>query len=976
MNPSERHNDGALEHEHQAHEAFAASRRCGYVPRRSSIRCLDEYVAKQSGMPLVIWGPNGAGKSALVAYWAEQYRKANPGAFIVEHYIDTGVGETGHYGVVRRIILEIKERYCMSKNLPDLPDDPGHMLAPWLWYVQEPMVILIDGLNRLQEESRLLRWLPAHLPPSIRVIVTTSQIDMRDHLAERGWETLEVEPLGPEERQKIVQQFIAERRTELTQEQLHSVAADAGSSNPFLLRSRLEEAHRAVGRDDLNETVKHFLDARDLDELFHWKLLHLEAEHGYQLVRNVTTLLRGTWCGLSEKELEDLTGASRDTLARLMKGLAFYMLQRNGLHTFYSDNLRDAIARRYLSERDEWLALHRRLADYFESIVDPSRWLSAHLPTDTTPVSRRFLSRLAGELAYQLSSAGEWTRLNTTLAPIPIMVALYDGEFRYALLSYWQKLQSRYDIEEVYGESLMRYREAQHSREEMASALDILGIVLQNFGKWRLAEEIYREALGVAEHVGKMGLIARANGSLGRIRAEKGEYREAMRLFRRQMAIARKLSDQRQIAMALGCIGNIHVTWGEYRKAFECYSAKLNIAEELGDKREIAHAVGSMGIVCAEQGEYPSALDYYHKQLNIGEELDEKTQIAQVVGNMGNVYMILGDYPNALACHLRKLDIAQELGNKRQIGIALGNVGLIYYAQGNHSKALDYQKMKLRIAEELGDKRQTAVALGNMGNVHYAQGNYAEALTCYDRRLQMVNEIGDRRQIVTVLGEMGMIYLDQGDCDGALSIYTEMLEIARELEDKSQIFTAIGYMGEVYREQGDYPRALSMFTEALDGHMVVGNKYEITICLCTKASLLVLMATEKGSSEPMDAGERGRLLAEARQLAEMCVTISGDISKGETLFEAKVLLARIDFESGNREHALSELVAMLDHVGDERMRATLKYEFATMSHEMGAGSDAERYARLAEVLYKKIRTRIPRIEYEKRIAVLGKILGY
>jgi len=104
-----------LDEERAAHEAFAASRRRAYIPNQKYLKRITEYVeasrksdesdlsdqSDQSDQsdkrsPLVVYAESGSGKSALLAHWAAQYRRKNPDAFIVEHYIGIGAGATDH----------------------------------------------------------------------------------------------------------------------------------------------------------------------------------------------------------------------------------------------------------------------------------------------------------------------------------------------------------------------------------------------------------------------------------------------------------------------------------------------------------------------------------------------------------------------------------------------------------------------------------------------------------------------------------------------------------------------------------------------------------------------------------------------------------------------------------------------------------------------------------------------------------------
>src|SRR5690348_4772666 len=79
-----------LDRDAALHQAFARSRRGVYIGRAAYIRALDEH-AVEDGPPLVVLGESGGGKSALLANWAEDWRRQNPAGIVIAHYIGASV---------------------------------------------------------------------------------------------------------------------------------------------------------------------------------------------------------------------------------------------------------------------------------------------------------------------------------------------------------------------------------------------------------------------------------------------------------------------------------------------------------------------------------------------------------------------------------------------------------------------------------------------------------------------------------------------------------------------------------------------------------------------------------------------------------------------------------------------------------------------------------------------------------------------
>jgi nephrocystin-3 len=358
-----------LEAERVKHEAFAASRRRAYLPNQAYTERLDTFAASEEA-PLVIYASSGAGKSSLVAHWANDYRKRHPETAVIEHYIGVGAGATDHYTVMRHIMEEIKARYDRAEEIPTKPEELERQFANWLGFtLQNPLVLIIDGVNQLSGVAANLGWLPKTWPKNIRFIISATTEETRAELTGRGWGELLVHPLEVEERKQIAQKFLSEYGKALPAHEIERIASDPKCAHPLFLRTLLEELRIFGSHERLVDRIARYLATSNTDELFQVVLERMEGDFGEKNVRDIMSLLWAARTGLSEAELGDITNLGRLDISMLTISLDYHLLRREGLLSFFHDFLRRAVESRYLDSDDNKRVRHLALADYFEKIV-------------------------------------------------------------------------------------------------------------------------------------------------------------------------------------------------------------------------------------------------------------------------------------------------------------------------------------------------------------------------------------------------------------------------------------------------------------------------------------------------------------------------------------------------------------------------------------------------------------------------------
>jgi tetratricopeptide (TPR) repeat protein len=880
-----------LEEERSRHEAFSLSRRRAYIPNPAYLKRLNDH-AKDDSPPLVVYAESGSGKSSLFAFWAEQYRRKNPEAHLIEHYVGIGATATAHYAIIRHVCMEINERFGRTEEIPSEPAKLELALGQWLGYADhelkkrgESMVLILDGLNQLQGDALNLRWIPDVISPTIRLILSSTVEGTLVELQKRGWSRFGMQALSEAERETVVVRYLAEYHKSLNAEQIKRLASDYKCGHPLFLKTVLEEL-RLVGRhEELDAKIEIYLDATGTEDLFQRVLERIEDDYSQRAVRDVMVLLSASRSGLDERELSELSGLARLKIATMMAGLDYHLVHKEGRLTFFHDYLRRAVEKRYLADEQKQRTTHLQIAEYFQNGVRGSI-------ASGTEVS----VRTASELAYQLHSGGALDRLRDSLSSMPVFLVLYAGETLYEVLGYWSSMEAGTDIVGRYRRGL-----AEWAMEDAADRIRGMGRVsdlLQRLGEWSGAIDLERERCAAAIELGEKSEEAATRRSIGCLLTSRGEYAEAMEELTQALDLYTELGDRRGVSQAIGTIGNVYTSRGEYDRALECYERLLSIDTELGDRSGVSIAIG----------------------------------------NMGNVYSDRGENDRALECFERSLSIFKELGDRHGVSLAIGNMGRVDSSRGENDRALECYERQLSIAEELGDRQGVSFAIGNMGIVYANLGEYDRALECYERQLSIDTELGNRRGVSIAIGNMGSVYTNRGEND----------------------------------------RALECFSRAATEHREISFRYGLSYWLAGTARVLVELVEHEEAMPAYLPHYVGGLTGEswqavslrvAREQAEECVLISEELSKPDTLFAARVVLARIAAGEGSVESALGALRTLLGSTEGDDQRARCHYWLWKFTPP-DAATDTDHRAEALQ-LYGSLIEKTPKHEYRRYVDELS-----
>jgi predicted ATPase len=251
--------------------------------------------------------------------------------------------------------------------------------------------------------------------------------------------------------------------------------------------------------------------------------------------------------------------------------------------------------------------------------------------------------------------------------------------------------------EELLQTSLAAFRSLD-DQEEIAFALNQLGILAQMMGDLPKARQYYRESLALRRRTGDLHGTAMSLNNLGGVAYRIGAYEEARKRVCRGLALCRRIGDRFGSARALNMLGAVADALGEYENARKYYEESLAICHEIEHKQGMAHALNNLGEIAYARANYPEARQFYDQSLALNREMGDLHGIALSLDNLGRVAWRLGDCTEAKRKLRESLTIFREIDDHWGLADALANLGRAYESTGESQRAWDSFRQALRIA--------------------------------------------------------------------------------------------------------------------------------------------------------------------------------------------------------------------------------------------------------------------------------------
>jgi tetratricopeptide (TPR) repeat protein len=792
--------------EQRRHEAYAAPRRRLYLGGEHYQQDIEAALADGT-QRVLISGQSGGGKSALLANWLAHHAAAHAEQHVHANYLGASSDATDPVHLVRHLLEHIRRVNQTEEAIADDPQALLDSLPTWLAYAaahaglnNSRWVIVLDGLNNLAS-LRDLRWLPAFLPERVHLVVSCLPGEVETALRSKGdWHEIAVTPLDASASQRLLREYLGAYNKTLPPALEARALAHPLAQVPIFLITLAEELRLFGSHETLAERLDACLDSRTVDDLFERVLARLEEDCGKRAVREVMTTLWASRAGLSEQEIQAITGLSPFAWASIRYGLDSALLESGGRISFAHDYLRIAVSDRYLAGNGELadssqnpLAItrrrraHARLARWFDDRQNADE--AGDLKEGDYTVTAE---RAAEEIPWQWQATKNWKQLKAVLTRREMFEAMMKHRDQYELLGYWLQIEAQ-----------------QAGRMERAYQ--------RTWTRWGMdveAEETGNLADAMSQLLRKSGRIL---GGLARFLAEIA------------LAIAEKAKgpEHPDTGTRLNNLAVLSEAQGDYATAEPLLRRALMIVEKaLGPEHpDTGSVLSNMAGLLNAQGDYAAAEPLYRRALAIAEKAQgpEHPSTGIRLNNLAWLLREQGDYAAAEPLNRRALAIAEKAQGPEHpnTGIHLNNLALLFKVQGDYAAAEPLLRRALAIAEnaEGPEHPSTGTSLNNLAELLREQGDYAAAEPLYWRALMIVEKAQgpEHPDTGSVLNNLALLLQKQGDLGAAEPLYRRALAIAEKAQGPEHPDTgrSLNNLATLLQTQGNFAAAEPLYQRAL-----------------------------------------------------------------------------------------------------------------------------------------------------------------
>ena len=818
----------------QAQWASAFQHHEMYVPRQGYDGSFSRIVGDPHSSLIVVYGPVGCGKTALVSNWASRARKSSSSDSSSPYIMMRMIGQFSIkvHKIVMSILFELKRNFNIDKPVPSDKDEVLHALAEWLTVaaMKRPIVLILDGVEKLEATAQILNWLPIVVPPNVHLVLSCPDdskpmYELLRREAKGMAYCLPVGEMKESERREMANKFLIEFSKKLAHEQLYLLTSSKNSANPLFLRCVLEQLRTFGDYDRLTEYLTNLMRSKTLEELLtksiqQWMVDFNTAETP-TFVQDLFGCLYASRGGLLESELASMLSISQQSVwSSLLDATSFVLRNQAGLLSFSNEHIKAAIRNIFFDsaddpspELDRALSMYRSLiVAYFEA-------------KDLNP-------RKIYDYPFQIVKLGQAASVFPTfLADIKVFQSLYTDANKLDLFSYWQAAGNEH-VAEVYKSALNSSAGASVKGSARGELLSQLGKFLHESGKASEASWFYEEALKILEPSfgSKSMRIAELLHTYAMLKETLGLYTQALELAKRSHQIFQMIvgPNNPKTAGSVWLQGVLKKKMNNYEEAIELFKSALAVAENYygANHPTVAVYLRTLADVYRNQALYDQAQELYERALVINRNTfgEVHPEVAEVLSNLGRIEKKRGNYDSARPLYEKAVAILIQLFGKDHMVVAevYVQMGDVYRKIGEHQRCEELYKQALAIYRpQLGDDHPDVGEIWYLLSLSYKQtGHYEESMECSKKAIAIAEKAfgPDHLKVAAPLGSLADVYSIIAKYDEAIELYKRALKIneAKLGRDHPECSENLNALGMISKKRGRYHEARDYYVRSLE----------------------------------------------------------------------------------------------------------------------------------------------------------------
>jgi predicted ATPase/DNA-binding SARP family transcriptional activator len=188
--------------------------------------------------------------------------------------------------------------------------------------------------------------------------------------------------------------------------------------------------------------------------------------------------------------------------------------------------------------------------------------------------------------------------------------------------------------------ALRLYRELDDA-PGIASALQVLGSVSREQGRYARSMELHRESLAIAEAAGDSWAVAGAHGYLGFVAWLQRDFELATAECTTALRMFRELGYVDDIAWSLISLGAIARYQRAPERAAELLAESRSLSERIGFREGLAWSLEQLGLLALDRGD-PAAADLLRRSLQVHRELHDRWRVTSLLEDLAALALFRG----------------------------------------------------------------------------------------------------------------------------------------------------------------------------------------------------------------------------------------------------------------------------------------------------------------------------------------------
>ena len=439
-----------------------------------------------------------------------------------------------------------------------------------------------------------------------------------------------------------------------------------------------------------------------------------------------------------------------------------------------------------------------------------------------------------------------------------------------------------------------------------------------------------QNSVGEARNLARPLLLARALRTQGLVSENLAQYDEAMAAVKEAKALYQQAIDRFGVASALEVEGNVLSDTGQFAQALARYQDELTTVRAIGYKRGEASALNNAGLVLYRTGDLNSSRTMMEMALAAFIELTDKSNEAIVRVNIGGILKDEGDLGAANREYNAALGISRQTHDTGGTILALHALGTVSDALADYARAQAFLREAIDLERANGLAEPSNESLLDMGDIQRHQGDLKGARKSYNDALASSRKAGEKEWTAYALFGLGKVAVLSADFAKARADYDQALKLRIELGAALSVAETKLAIAEESIKEGRSDDAVRGLQSLSDQFRTTGKQEEwiSSVLLMSEARLLDGNIREArneldrlpASLSIQDAETRwdvgivtGRIQSAERKLPEARLTLnsvlreSRRLSTRKEIYEARLELAKVETDRGNRKKELDRV---------------------------------------------------------------------